>query len=550
MTYRRGGVGMGCAGVAVAVLGAFAGCGNDAAVSDQAGNDASFDAPPSPLLEAGLADDSGTVPVSARPPFDWVGIIGSGQSLSVGATAGPAVSTVPMFHNGKLLDMGPDPKYPFDGGAPSYAIVPLVEPIRVNVPGTGPGYTDGQYPSNIVGETPHTGMASEISFLFASRPTAAPTTDYVTIHSVVGWSGHALLDLDKAGGKRAYLAGLMEARVIVDLAKQAGKTFGYGAVVLTHGESDRANAGYGKRLETFIADYNGDLKAITGQTRDVVLLASQQSIDGLPSDSAVQLWTTGVENPGKIICTGPKYQYAYSADHLHFPAAGYRRLGMKYGEVFDQVVNQGKAWKPLQPKSATHAVNGNQVVVTFDVPNPPLAWDETLPLPHQTVNTAWANGRGFEVRTSANAAVTISSVAITAPDAVTITLSAAVTGPLTIGYATTQDGTGFNGGLAAGYIGQLCDSDEQVGFDEEAMTVTVTQGSPQVLLTGSSTFASRAIRDVMTGTGAPPHWTVLQLATPTTLVMSAPWTGASGPATLKIHHDLRNYAVHASLPAP
>ena len=70
---------------------------------------------------------------------------------------------------------------------------------------------------------------------------------------------------------------------------------------------------------------------------------------------------------------------------------------VKYGEVYFQRVVMGNAsWQPLQPISVTRS--GNVVTVRFHIPNPPLAWDTALPLPHQSALTQWRNGRGFELR--------------------------------------------------------------------------------------------------------------------------------------------------------
>ena len=90
------------------------GCGGsshatgDAAAGDAAKSDAVLargDAP---------ASTDGAVPAAPVAPFDWVGVLGTGQSLSVGVTS-TAMSTTQPFHNLKLVDTGPDPKYPIDG---------------------------------------------------------------------------------------------------------------------------------------------------------------------------------------------------------------------------------------------------------------------------------------------------------------------------------------------------------------------------------------------------------------------------------------------------
>ncbi|HEV8245978.1 MAG TPA: dockerin, partial [Polyangiaceae bacterium] len=290
--------------------------------------------------KAGMAGSAGNggaggLPTSEKP-FDWVGVIGTGQSLSVGWES-TAISTTQPFKNVTLLDEGPDPKYPIDSsGSPSWSTVPLIEPIRIAVAGTGAGYDDWQYPNNIAhngetyGETPHSGMANTLSALWQAR---GGEGDYITAHSVVGWSGHGIVDIDKTGGKRAYLASLAEANVFNALAAAEGKTYGVGGIVLTHGENDANNPVYGAALYQLWQDYNADLKAITGQAQDVILFGSQQSSSAPGYDSsAVQLWRAGVDHPGQIVCTGPKYQYRPYG--LHLPGPGYERLGEKYGEVF------------------------------------------------------------------------------------------------------------------------------------------------------------------------------------------------------------------------
>jgi hypothetical protein len=64
-------------------------------------------------------------------------------------------------------------------------------------------------------------------------------------------------------------------------------------------------------------------------------------------------------------------------------------------------------------------------------------------------------------------------------------------------------------------------------------------------------FAARDGRDVVSGAQAPGGLVVLAKDTGDQLTLSAPWPGAAGqPATvgLTFHHDLRNYAVHFSMP--
>lgn len=484
-----------------------------------------------------------------QPPYGWVGVIGTGQSLSVGATS-IAISVTQPFKSLMLLDKGPDPKYPIDGSPSAvWSVVPLTEPHRPNVSGTINNNLN--YPHNICGnsqgqygETPHSGMANTIAAAWAAR---GNTSDYVTVHSVVGVGGFALAYIDK--GNVAYAAALSEARVYKKLAAAAGKTYGVGAVVLTHGEADTslATPDYGDKVYKMLQDFNADLKPITGQTKNVVLLASQQSSQqGGYNGPSVQLWRAGRDHPGEVVCTGPKYAYGPYYVHMHAP--GYERIGEKYGEVFDLIVNQGVAWKPVGPKNISRV--GKVITISFDVPNPPLVWDEHLTKPHQKAHTAWANGRGFEVIDGASKEVSIASVAISGESVLlTLTEEPAAGAALTVGYAVTPDADGGSwGGHELGMHGQLRDSDTFQGYAVESIEVQATQGSP--LLTGApSAFLRRADLDIVSGGTLAPDTVVASLGVDS-VTLSSPWTGATGKAILSFHHNHYNYCVHFSSKVP
>jgi len=477
-----------------------------------------------------------------KPPADWVGIIGTGQSLSLGFDS-VALSTTQPFKNLMLIDEGPDPKYPTDGSASArWKTVPLTEPHRPNVPFSA--MNNLSYPNNIgglngmAGETPHAGMANAISAAWAARGNVG---DYVTVHSAIGTGGAALIYIAK--GTTSYAGGLSEARVYKRLGDAAGKSYAVLGIIFTHGEADTSlqTADYDQQVFRLWSDFNTDLKTITSQRRDVVLLASQQSTVESPQSGVppnVQLWRAGKDHPGKIVVTGPKY--AYGPYYVHLPAASYQRLGEKYGEVFDLIVNRGIAWKPLGP----HRITRNEATVTidFDVPNPPLAWDTNLPQPH--LQGPWAQGRGFEV-SAGGQALAITAAEIVGSSVVLTLAQDPGAGPLTVAYAITG-GEGENQPSRA--VGQLRDSDAFAGYATESVVVQVTKGSDEVTAPAAS-LARRAPFDLVSGGGLPAETVVRQVGTGT-LKLSAPWPGASGTATLTMHHNHHNYCVHFSESVP
>ena len=412
----------------------------------------------------GLTSSDGAVSSEATAPtraWDWNGIVGTGQSLSVGAQASTVTLKAQPFKNLKLsLGAASVTVPPYNSNDPALSVVPLVEPIRTEAMSY-----PGAYPMNIYGETPHTAMADQISALYQKDAGG----DYVTVHIVVGESGQGIGVIDKTATVtsnmgHAYAATLFEVSALKRLATASGKTYGVGGIVLTHGETDAGNSNYESDVYKLYSDYSADISAITGQTTKMRLLLTQQQTspgDNSTTASLIAEWKIGVDHPGEVICVGPKYQYAYASDHLHLVASGYDQLGEKYAEVYYASVVLGRDWQPLQPLSASRS--GKVITVSFHVPVGPLVWDSAMPAPHQATHTAWSKGRGFEV-SNQSGEQTIDSVAIQG-DAVQVTLATdpGATG-LVVRYAVTQDGSGTQGGLATGRIGQLRDSDPLVGY--------------------------------------------------------------------------------------
>ena len=488
----------------------------------------------------GIADAGAPAPV-------WVGIIGSGANLAVGVYGAPVLSTARKYGNLKLEDNGPDPRYAFDGGG-LFSLVPIVEPIRSQ---PLPGWSDYQYPNNILGETPTHRACQSADGAVTRERWRRPGLDPDR-----GWDhlGHCIGDINKEGTGRAYPASLDEARAIAALAADAGRTLRYDGIVVTHGECDAYNLLYEAQLLQLWFDYNNDLRRITGQDGGVPLIETQQSaIDPYPdgTGSMLEQWQAGLDYPGQIICAGPKYQYAYAPDDFHLLASGYIRLGEKYAEVI-AATESNRGWAPLQPTGITHV--GNVVTVTLQDSFPPLSWDDNQPAGHQTANTAWAAGRGFEVTDlGSGSELPISSAEISGDDVI-LTLGfdpdagALPDGGILVGYAMTGDTLGvLAAGQPAGRHGALRDSDPLVGIDAETLTVQVTQGSATI----SGIFNYRAVWDRV-APGELPKETVVLAVDPTSsyITLSNSWPGETGGAQLTFWHEQRNYCVDFQLSVP
>ncbi|HLX96688.1 MAG TPA: dockerin [Verrucomicrobiae bacterium] len=386
-------------------------------------------------------------------PWDWSGVIGTGQSLAVGEKGRPVLSRSQPYHNLKL-STGHLP-WPIDPNDTNLTMVPLVEPIgrySTNYPSS--------WPDNIAGETPHSAMANEITALVR----AASGRDFIGVHEEVGENGQGMIYLKKNArhvgvNGRSYEAAMIETKAITRLAKAAGKTYGVGAIILTHGENDAGNKDYENGLYQLWSDYNTDLPAITGQKQKIQMIVSQQNSCNDRSPSTLAQWKIGVDHPADIVCSGPKYQYP-SAEGIHLTANGYRELGEKYGQIYYERVVLGRDWQPLQPARVER--QGAVITVHFQVPVAPLVWDTTFEPPHPSIEQ-WKNGKGFEVNAAGGDRVTIASVAISG-DAVIINCASDPGSGARVGYAMVGEKVRMGAPFKGTYRwGLLRDSDPFIG---------------------------------------------------------------------------------------
>lgn len=326
--------------------------------------------------------------------FDISGIFGTGQSLSLGQSGTPVLSTSQPFEN--LM---------FEGGVRSLdeadleSFVPLVE-------GTDPA-----------AETPMSACANFVSARAATR-----ARDHVALCAGSGQGSTAYVHLAK--GQTLYQKAIDQVTAAKALADADGKSFGVSAFVIVHGESDAEveNDEYADNLVTWQSDLEGDIRAITGQRGEIPHFHTQAS-STVADDPLIVLEQLAAHKAasGKVILVGPKYHLPY-VDGVHLTNEGYRQLGEMYGRVYDHVVNLGHTWEPVRPREVSRV--GAVVTVRFHVPVPPLVFDTTIVEAVGDMGFSWG---GEEV---------VESVEITGPDTVEVTLSDDPGGPGQIRFGT------------------------------------------------------------------------------------------------------------------
>jgi hypothetical protein len=390
---------------------------------------------------------------AGAPPFDYNGVIGTGQSLATGAL--PILSTTERHGNLKL-SLGSARVPPWDPEQRGLELVPLTEPIR-------PLATryPSPYPDNCYGETLHAAMAREISTLVRR---ADARNDHITVHTVVGECGQGMAALKRHDGDtsgitgRSYAAAVFELAAIARLARLSGRTFGLRAVVVTHGETDWDSPTYEAELVELLATLNRDAARHTGQSEPAVMFLSQTFAfptgAGQRPPATQTQWRLGVTQAAQFVCTGPRYQYEGSGDGVHLVVESYQALGEKTGQVYFERLIARKDWRPLSPLAVT--ARGRVVSVRFHVPVAPLVWDETLPPPD-----AWPQGRGFELF-AGTAHIGIAGVELDG-DTVHVTARSDLPADLTLGYAMTSSGAPMPVRSHSYRWGLLRDSDPFVG---------------------------------------------------------------------------------------
>jgi hypothetical protein len=365
-------------------------------------------------------------------------VLSTGQSLSVGSSGTPPLSTTQPYAN-TMFSRGLQP-----GGTMLTDFAPLVE-ATVETMSAGM--------ANLV-----TKMAREE--LLVGQPDGKKSHDM--LFSLHGIGGTAYVGLKKGTG--AFTNGMAQAKAGFDLAKAMNKSYVVRAVTNVHGESDHiaANANYEADLVQWQSDYEKDVQAITGQTDPIPMLHTQMSswtkFNSPVSVIPIMQLAASVKSNGKIVMVGPKYHVEYVGDGVHLTAKGYRQMGEDYAKVYRKVILEGKKWEPLRPISVTRV--GAVITVKFVVPSPPLVLDTTL------VTDPGKNG--FEYFDTVTPPA-IQSVALTGPDTVTITLASEPIGTnRRLRYAYTGT-VGANAGATTGPRGNLRDSDPTVSRNNEKL---------------------------------------------------------------------------------
>ena len=309
--------------------------------------------------------------------------------------------------------------------------------------------------------------------LYADSQGITLPTGFKIIGIKAGKSGASIDEISK--GTAQYGAMLNQITTAKNSCNAAGLTFRVPCWTWTQGEGDMQAANdptsygvnpkydpltYDNRLEQLVADVNTDIKAITGQSEDIMCLSYQvASHNNYARYPRIGLQHLAVADRNPLVTIGKVMYNLDYYDDVHAQNYAYRNMGNMYGvSAFDKSVNN---IKPKYVRPLSHVVNGLEVTITFDVPKPPLALDTTW-------ITQLSDGNyGFNILNVANenvgtsgtiseATTRINSVALSGTDKVVLSLSRTPVTGERITYGVNGTGwTDINGTETLGRSGRV-----------------------------------------------------------------------------------------------
>ena len=380
--------------------------------------------------------------IASTPNLDAeiVGFICYGQSWSMGYDTNAIVST--QRYDNLMLDSGlmNDPVSDLVVSANSFS--PLTEKTV---------YTSTENTTRC-GETPCTAQTDIIKQLLFNE-NGYDTTDikYQIFSASPGMGNKSLEEL--AYGTDYYNRLIDVVRTANDLVRAQGKVFVVPAISWAQGRATNGDATYYDQLEELRVHLDTDIKAITGQTIPVKLIAWQAVFGNTTPKRFYDRYVYASEKYENIICSGTFYNYDHVANNnLHLTANSQDWLGTQFGIAYKRSIIDGEKFIPLKPKKAE--VYGNIVYVDFYVPVKPLTFDTTL--------VAEATNKGFQIIDANSTEKNITAVEIVSPDRVKLVCSSDVASTDHIVYGNVG-GTDYS--PTTGKRGNLRDSQDIVYKD-------------------------------------------------------------------------------------
>ena len=198
-----------------------------------------------------------------------------------------------------------------------------------------------------------------------------------------------------------YIKFIEEIATAYEKAQERGWEFFVPAVCWMQGESDIVEYpeyDYKEYFYRMYNDMNSDIKKVTHQKNDIRIISYQTSTvtKGLrykpnnynatePRTPTAQMEL--IRDDSLIWASGPTYPYDFVNESLHIDAVGQQRIGILAAKSAMGILRKEKRNMGLVPLS--YEIDGNDIRILFNVPNPPLFID--------TINVREVDNDGFNV---------------------------------------------------------------------------------------------------------------------------------------------------------
>lgn len=357
-----------------------------------------------------------------------VGLLGYGQSTSLGQGANPAITTSAV-PGGKKFSVG---VRTWDGGTYVAAtnLASIANLTETNYAGNSPGAVS----SGSWGETPMSGRVQMIGqLLLAENGVNIATMGQQFLCSEAGENGQTSAALANPSG--TFLQRLKDSIIYGKLrADDLGQTYYPGGLFVVQGEGDYSQAITGPahidRWRAIQAAAEAQALATTGKARSIPMFMAQTATHlaygrANPNIALAQIVLGRDTN---VCVTHPTYMLNY-VDSVHYDAASYKWAGAYDGLFAKRLMVDGVKLQPLMPLSAVAL--GNVVTVTYNV-----AAGNRLVL--DTTQVAAQTNFGFQLVDAGGNPITVSSVALVGRDKVAITGASSAVGG-SVRYAWVGD---------------------------------------------------------------------------------------------------------------
>lgn len=393
-----------------------------------------------------IASQSTVPQLDQQQRTDIKQLIGYGQSLSVGVTSLPPISTSQPYQN-VMLASGVRLR-PVDAGYNASAFVPLVEE-------TGTLSTNQ-------GETPISGMCNGVTRrAIEDGENGGDPARWVMAGMTPGRSGWSIERLSPAplGTEGAFEAVIQEISDCNALAKSLGKTYSVWGYSWEQGESnyqdgwERTAYQYGQYELALFDRMSVEIMGITGQKFRPYLFSYQVAAHRRYNRDSMYIalaqWRLSRKRPDVVIAA-PCYMFKCSSDNLHLTNEQSWLLGEYMARAaYETMVRRNEKWRPLEPVSVNWTAT--YIDVKFHVPCGQLVLDDAI--------CALTNNMGFDIRTNNIVDTTIiTGVAVQGSDTVRISLNTAADSTSVLTYGRGRPGDPAHSGALTGARGNLRDT--------------------------------------------------------------------------------------------